>query len=176
LTAAIQTVCNDNLTRLQPFLRESGSSTKPTEFHIKVLDVCTRRFLLALDVPFADRNRTNPSYHYSRKIRMETAALLFPYPLPTLCGTEPTPTFDDNYIRFLLNIDGMFICVFNHASSNLCIELIDRLTDNTFPLTDRHYHEHLYRLIQNTIAVFERAMYQNQTTLNDYILFTCAAV
>ncbi|KAJ9151991.1 C6 zinc finger domain-containing protein [Pleurostoma richardsiae] len=50
-------------------------------FHRNLLDHLVRRFLIPLHCPFAMKARTNPLFHYSRKISLDTAmALISPEP------------------------------------------------------------------------------------------------
>jgi Fungal specific transcription factor domain len=62
---------------------------QPTDFQIKLLDIFTRPFVLALHGPFADQASTEPGHYYSRRMRMEVSALLLEHPLlPVLTPTE----------------------------------------------------------------------------------------
>jgi hypothetical protein len=56
----------------------AASSTKATDFYIKILDICTRCFLLALHTPFANQIEANPCYYYSHKVRIEAVTLPLP--------------------------------------------------------------------------------------------------
>jgi hypothetical protein len=104
LTKELHGINNTNLARMQSL---AASSTGATSFHIKFLDVCTRRFLLALHAPFASQAKVNPCYYYSRKVRMEAATLLLSNPLPQIDGGEPLPVTDDHYAQLLLWGDGV---------------------------------------------------------------------
>lgn len=73
LTRELHGIINTNLACMQSL---TASLTRPTDFHIKILDVYTRCFLLALHSPFAGQVKANPCYYYSRKVRMEAATLL----------------------------------------------------------------------------------------------------
>ncbi|KAL4890741.1 hypothetical protein BDV59DRAFT_184076 [Aspergillus ambiguus] len=171
LTRELDGISNANLARMQSLV---ASSTGPTDFHIKILDVCTRRFLLALHAPFASQAKANPCYYYSRKVRMEATAMLLSHPPPQIDGSEPTPVADDYYAQLLLWGDEIFTKALRHAASTLCLDLIDSLTENAFPMTDRDSHNHLCQAVQDAIVVFERRAHRRPSTHNDYVFFSCA--
>lgn len=171
LTRELHAISNANLALMQSL---TASSTGPTNFHIKILDVCTRRFLLALHAPFASQAKADPCYYYSRKVRMEAAAMLLSHPLPRIDGGESIPVADDHYAQLLLWGDEIFTNALRHAASTLCHDLIDSSTENAFPMTDRDCHDHLCQVIQDAIVVFEARAHRRPSTHNDYIFFTCA--
>ncbi|EKV13498.1 hypothetical protein PDIG_38800 [Penicillium digitatum PHI26] len=171
LTRELHDISNANLACMQSL---TATSTGPTYFHIKILDICTRRFLLALHAPFAGQAKADPCYYYSRKVRMEAAALLLSHPLPQIDGGEPTLVADDHYTQLLLWGDEIFTNALRHAASTLCLDLIDSVMENAFPVTDRDCHDQLYQAVQDAIAVFERRAHRNPSTHNDYVFFSCA--
>lgn len=105
---------------------------------------------------------------------MEAATLLLSHPLPRIDGGEPSPVADDHYAQLLLWGDGVFTNALRHAASTLCLDLIDSVMDNAFPVTDRDCHDRLYQTVQDAIAVFERRAHRNPSTHNDYVFFSCA--
>jgi hypothetical protein len=172
LTKELHDVNNTNLARMQSL---AASSTGATDFHIKILDIFTRRFLLALHAPFASQAKDNPCYYYSRKVRMEAATLLLSHPLPQIEGGAPLPVADDHYAQLLLLGDGVFINALRHAASTLCLDLIDSVTENDFPVTDRDCYNHSYELVQEAISVLEQRAHRNPSAHKDYVFFSCAA-
>ncbi|KAJ5909070.1 hypothetical protein N7495_001752 [Penicillium taxi] len=168
LAMELHSIINANLTHIQSL---TPSSTGPTDFHFKILDVCTRRFLLALHTPFAGQPKANPYYYYSRKVRIEAAALLLTHHVPQL---DDHTVADNHYTELLLWGDGFFTNALRHAASTLCLDLVDSITENAFPMTDRGSHDHLYQVIQDAIAIFERRALRNPSTHNDYVFFSCA--
>lgn len=73
LAAELNAACRANLEALR-------STEKEVDCRMKVLDIFTRPFVLALHGPFADQASKNPAYYYSRKMRMEVSALLLTSP------------------------------------------------------------------------------------------------
>ncbi|KAK6822876.1 hypothetical protein PG987_014421 [Apiospora arundinis] len=87
LAAELNEVCNNNLATLR---RTPPSSTR--DFQIHMLEMFTRPFVIALHCPFADQaSAANPTYYYSRIMRMELSALLLAHP----CSPESVH-HDDN--------------------------------------------------------------------------------
>ncbi|KAK8117915.1 uncharacterized protein PG998_006196 [Apiospora kogelbergensis] len=87
LAAEINEICNANMATLQ---RRPSSATR--DFQVHMLDMFTRPFVIALHCPFADQaSATNPTYYYSRIMRMELSALLLAHP----CSSESFQ-HDDN--------------------------------------------------------------------------------
>lgn len=95
-------------------------------------------------------------------------------PLPPIDGDELPPVADDHYAQLLLWGDGVFTNALRHAASTLCLDLIDNLVENAFPVTDCDCHDRLYQAVQDAIAVFERRAHRNPSTHNDYVFFSCA--
>ncbi|KAK6823485.1 hypothetical protein PG987_013742 [Apiospora arundinis] len=80
LAAELNEVCNTNMAKLG---RTPASSTR--DFQIHMLEMSTRPFVIALHCPFADQvSPANPTYYYSRIMRMELSALL----LTSSCSPE----------------------------------------------------------------------------------------
>ncbi|CRG86498.1 hypothetical protein PISL3812_03504 [Talaromyces islandicus] len=76
----------------------SMSDSPPTEFQMKFLESFTRPFIVILHGPFADQASRNPTYYYSRRMRMEASAqiLAFSSSFPLPHSPEPqrvTPGF-----------------------------------------------------------------------------------
>jgi Fungal specific transcription factor domain len=177
MTTELNGACNSNLALMQSFLTVSTpGGAKPTEFQIKLLDIYTRRFLLPLHSPFADQAKTNPSYYYSRKVRMEASALLLSYPLSTQdLEQTPAPDHHDHYAQLRAFGEGIFINILQQATSAMCLDLTDDLQENAFPVTDRDCRKRLYKAVLDSITVFEQRVRATQSTMKEYIFFACAA-
>ena len=71
---AAGTICHSHTATLQSYQRNSSpDSLKPTKFQIHLLNMLTRRFLLALHSPFAVEAKANQSFYFSRKVLTENA-------------------------------------------------------------------------------------------------------
>ncbi|KAE8153449.1 hypothetical protein BDV25DRAFT_168905 [Aspergillus avenaceus] len=163
--------CNSQLKRLQSFSRSSGTVT-PTEFQIKLVDTCTRRFLLALLSPYADQARSNYSFYYTRKARMEASALLLSYPLS---HDSYPPLSDDQYSQLQVFGDGILQSVLRQATSAACRDLIDDMIEDAFTLTDREARTKLCKAVQTSIAMYRRRVQNARSSTREYVAFLCAA-
>jgi hypothetical protein len=177
LAQELSAACNANMELLRKLASSSGP--KPTAFQIKVLDTYTRRFLLALYDPFADKARTNPADYYARKVRMDICTLIIAHPLPqTLL---PTVTLDhvaedDHYSLLLTRNHGLFAATVRHATASLCLDLIDELEANLFPFIDSERRLNLLRAVQRGVSIAERRLSnRSNSTTREYLVFTCAA-
>lgn len=60
---------------------QDNSRSDLTAFHRNLLDYCVCRFLIPLHGPFASKARTNPLFHYSRRVSVDAAmAIVSPEP------------------------------------------------------------------------------------------------
>ncbi|GAB1317191.1 hypothetical protein MFIFM68171_07401 [Madurella fahalii] len=98
-------------------LRHSGLVTP---FHKNMLDYLVRRFLIPLHCPFAIQARTtNPLYHYSLKVTMETAlAIISPEPEPEAASES------GGFKKLLLIGGGLFKEGFRLAITAISMELL----------------------------------------------------
>ncbi|KAK6224002.1 hypothetical protein LQW54_000148 [Pestalotiopsis sp. IQ-011] len=95
------------------FLRDNQSHGVTT-FHRNLLDFLVRRFLLVAHCHFAIRGRTNPLFHYSTQVSIDTAMAVI-YPAP-----------DAKFARLFTLGGGMFREGFRCAGGILSYELIAR--------------------------------------------------
>lgn len=171
LAAKLSRACNANLRLMQSLSLSSPSEgIKPTEFQIKILDTWTRRFLLALLSPYADQAQTNHAFYYARKARMEASALLLSYPLSPKMTISP----DDHYTQLRISGEGIFRNVLRQATCAVCRDLIDDLTENAFPVTDRENRRKLYKVVQKSVAIYDQRVQAAQSTTQEYVAFLCA--
>ncbi|RAK75828.1 uncharacterized protein BO72DRAFT_432533 [Aspergillus fijiensis CBS 313.89] len=77
----------------------------PASFHHKFLDMILRRYILLLHLPFMREAATNPQYHFSRKVCLESAMIIASY-ASTL--TLPATTDLDAFARLLISGRGSF--------------------------------------------------------------------
>ncbi|KAI0423587.1 hypothetical protein F5Y09DRAFT_209519 [Xylaria sp. FL1042] len=83
-----------------------------TPFQRNYCDYLVRRFLIPLHCPFASEGRTNPLFHYSQKVALETA-LAFISPVP-----------DESFSRLMATGGGMFREGFRYATAALTLQLL----------------------------------------------------
>ncbi|PYH49627.1 uncharacterized protein BP01DRAFT_387792 [Aspergillus saccharolyticus JOP 1030-1] len=85
--------------------QHTNSDLHPTSFHRKFLDMILRRYILLLHLPFMRQAATNPHYHFSRKVCLESAMVIASY-ANTL--TLPATTDLDDFARLLIAGRGSF--------------------------------------------------------------------
>ncbi|KPM37564.1 hypothetical protein AK830_g8978 [Neonectria ditissima] len=180
LAAELNTACCADLAILR-------SMNKPTNFQIKLLDVFTRPFVLALHGPFADKAATNPAYYYSRKMRMEASALLLVNPLAAV----PTPTEEHSALETATGLThagsdacaalwtqghGHFALVQRQATAALCMDLISELEEKAFPVTDGAGWRQLRDAVRGAVGMFERRVRAAGGThsTHEFLFFACA--
>lgn len=57
----------------------------------------------------------------------------------------------------------------------MCQDLIEELVEDAFPVTDRETHGKLYKIIEDSISIYQRRMEQNQSCMQEYVAFLCAS-
>ncbi|KAK0121209.1 hypothetical protein ONS96_011387 [Cadophora gregata f. sp. sojae] len=168
-----------------------------TAFQIKLLNSFTMPFVLALHDPFADKATKHPAYYYSRKMRMETAVLLLapqvaiaPTALPRSQSTaeatfsEPPKASTmttklqhlDLYTALCIHGHGHFALVQWKATAALCLDLINELEANKFPLTDSAMGKHILKTVQYATDIFKERMQVlgEANATREYIFVACA--
>ncbi|KAH7139916.1 hypothetical protein B0J13DRAFT_677046 [Dactylonectria estremocensis] len=180
LAAELNTACCADLAILR-------SMKKPSNFQIKLLDVFTRPFVLALHGPFADKATTNPAYYYSRKMRMEASALLLANPPVTV----PTPTEEHGALESPPGLThagsdactalwtqghGHFALVQRQATAALCLDLISELEEKAFPVTGGAGWRQLRDAVRSAVGMFERRVRAAGGThsTQEFLFFACA--
>ncbi|KAF2009156.1 hypothetical protein BU24DRAFT_380475, partial [Aaosphaeria arxii CBS 175.79] len=98
LGTTLMNICRSNLEHLlslQAAILTDSSTSRPSPFTIKLIDIFVRRFVLALHRPFFGRAVDEPEYHYSRKICLDTSFMLIappsaaPAPAPSSVPSHP---------------------------------------------------------------------------------------
>ena len=185
MTTELRAICAANLAHMRAAVTGPDSLAELNEFHIKLVDIYTRRFLLALHGPFVTQSRTNLSYYYTRKVRLETSALMLLFPLPDMAThcvheIEPSATVEAEKQHLYLPLlkgttNTVFVNAIRLATSTLCVELIDSAAENTLaPVIDKH--EHLHKCIEDSMAIFDcRLQNKLPRSCRDYVFF-CAAI
>ncbi|OJK01510.1 hypothetical protein ASPACDRAFT_2061, partial [Aspergillus aculeatus ATCC 16872] len=85
--------------------QHTNSDLHPASFHHKFLDMILRRYILLLHLPFMREAATNPQYHFSRKVCLESAMIIASY-ASTL--NLPATTDLDAFARLLIAGRGSF--------------------------------------------------------------------
>lgn len=103
------------------------SSTPPTPFQTKMVDLLVQRFVLGLHQPFAVQAISNPSYYYSRKVCLETSFLL---------TSHLAQSGDDDFYHLRLCGKGLLRVVYAQCALYLCGELTDQSEVDRAPSTN----------------------------------------
>jgi len=148
----------------------STDSAKPTEFQMQLLDILTRRFLLALHVPFAAKAKSDSSFYFSRKVVTEISLGLLSSPHLSQPHREPS----QNYSRLKVLGCGMFRHMLWHATAAICVELINDLTEDSFPMMHSLSRERFYKVIQQSSESLDRRIRAGDTSIEAYVLCKCA--
>jgi hypothetical protein len=90
---------------------------------MNLLDLMTRRFLLALHQPFAIQARADPRFYFSRKIVLDAALIILAQP--------ETGDIAEDFTRVRLVSVGMFQEVVSRASTAVSLELITQISEDT---------------------------------------------
>ncbi|KAL4994339.1 hypothetical protein BDV10DRAFT_197623 [Aspergillus recurvatus] len=175
LASDLRRACNANLRLLQSFTPQTPGAVMPTKFQIKILDLWTRRFLLALLTPYADESRSDYSLYYTRKGRIDASSLLLSYPLFHNTATGPPSPIGSYYLQLQISGQGIFRNVLQQATAAICQDLIQELVEDAFPVTDREPHTKLCQIIKDSISIYRTRLEQNQPCMQEYVAFVCAS-
>lgn len=175
----LDTMCHSCTTTLQSYQRNANPDTpKPTEFQMHLLNMLTRRFLLALHSPFAVEAKANQSFYFSRKVLTENALLCLS-PLQSVPQAPlPLGSLPENQQHELLrlkvrggDIIRHMLC---HAIAILIVELITELEENAFPIMHSLSRDLFFHAIEESMAIFRRRIQAGETSVDIYVLFSCA--
>lgn len=144
------------------FLREN-EKYGVTAFHRNLLDYLVRRFLLPLHCPFASSAKSNPLFHYSVRVSLDTAM--------TIISPEP----DENFSRLLTLGGGMFREGFRYATTAISLELINHVEAQCLDKTlDRnpHYREILKQAIRKMMSLSVERFRQAETNIKCHMFLS----
>ena len=199
LATELIAACEANLKALRGM---SQTQSQPTGFQIKMLDIFTRPFVLALYSPYANPPTDKPAAYYSRQMRLETAALLLTHPLRTsdLNGFEttldpslglPNPTtgtdpgapapeitdLADPYEALRVHSHTRCANVQRQAAATLVLDLISELEENPFPMLHGSSRKYLRGVVGDVVRVFKQRMRCAAGThsMREFMLFAAGA-
>jgi hypothetical protein len=112
-------------------LYHASKSTKHrfTTSHKNLLDLLSRRFILALHHPFAVQARTDPRYYFSRKMALDTSMIILSHP-------ETGDSSAEDFTRMRLISWGLFKEVISRCSTAVALELITQINEDSSISTD----------------------------------------
>lgn len=166
LGAELENICRTQSSLLQQF-QHSSHPGGPTDFQTRMLDLLTRRFLLALHDPFAARAKSDPSYYFSRKVVVENAILV-------LSDQSQSQNRPSDYTQLHIRGGGMFKHTLWHATASLCVELVHDLMEDAFSFTHRESRKALHGTICSAIELLRCRLQAGDLGVRPYVLFVCA--
>ncbi|PTB66685.1 hypothetical protein BBK36DRAFT_1198111 [Trichoderma citrinoviride] len=134
-----------------------------TPFHRNMLDYLLRRFLIPLHCPFAHKARTNPLFHYSLKVSIDTA----------LAIASPEP--DEGFSNLMAIGGGMFREGIRYASSIIGLELLAQVEAHYMDGTlhrNAHYLSPLKKVVEEMTALSLERIRQGETNVKSH-MFLC---
>jgi hypothetical protein len=163
--------CRSNSILFQSFLAEKSAGRKqPTAFEAKLLDLLTRRFLLAIHTPFAHKARENVVYYYSRKICLESSLVLLSYTVPS--PPDEAQVQLDDYMHLQIYSRGFFRSVFLHATCTVVAELITELEEASALFASPSSYTPLYKATRASVELALRRVKAGETSVKAYVCLT----
>ncbi|KAI1345720.1 hypothetical protein F5Y01DRAFT_299675 [Xylaria sp. FL0043] len=127
-----------------------------TVFQRNYCDYLVRRFLIPLHCPFAIEGRTNPLFHYSQKVVLETALAII----------SPVP--DESFSRLMATGGGMYREGLRYATAALAFQLLAQAQaqrdDGTFQNSTRQL-EFLKQAVLDITALSWERIRQGETNI-----------
>jgi hypothetical protein len=140
------------------------SSRPPTPFQTQFFKISTQRFMLALHAPFA--RQTSPSYHYSRKLCIETAMEL----LETCSGQNA----GDDFNRLQMRSAGHVRSVYRECALVLTGEMLRPDPYQSVALDPgSRFHEKTRDIVQKYLEIAEARMRGGDKSFKCYVLLCC---
>lgn len=170
LASRLSFICRANYLLFQSF---HGELSHPSIFEIKLLDLLTYRFLLALHHPFAMKAKTDPTLYFSRKVSIEVSLSLLSHPSR---APGDARTLDDDYERLRLTGTGLFRDVAVQAISTICEELINQLEEekSSFtPVSSSFSRRDLHKIVEEYVDLLDLRIKYGETNIRGHLLFSC---
>lgn len=156
--------CSANSTLFQAFEK---SSSPPTDFQVKLVELMTHRFVFDLHLPYALKAKSDHSFYYSRKLCFDSALLLL---------SNSSQNQGDAYTHLRIWGGGLFRAIPLTATGYLAEELFDQIeTDGVAfsknaALLDRRNGLHKY--IQDYVELALTRIRNGQPNVRGYITFS----
>ncbi|KAL6872756.1 hypothetical protein J3F83DRAFT_730897 [Trichoderma novae-zelandiae] len=152
--------------RWNVFAREN-KACGVTPFHQNLLDYLLRRFLIPLHCPFAHKARTNPLFHYSLKVSLDTAMAI----------VSPEP--DEGFSNLMAIGGGLFREGIRYATSIIALELLAQVeahyTDGTLH-RNAHYIDPLKKVMEELTTLSLERMRRGETNVKSHMFLRMVTV
>ncbi|EPS34233.1 hypothetical protein PDE_09197 [Penicillium oxalicum 114-2] len=157
----LDAMCHSHTATLQSYQRDCNPDTpKPTDFQIHLLNMLTRRFLLALHSPFAVDAKVDQSFYFSRKVVTENAlACLSPIQLASqapMPADSPPETQQQELLRLKVRGGDIIRHTLCHATAILIVELTAELEKNDFPIINSLSRDLFFHAVEESMEIFRR--------------------
>ncbi|PKS06059.1 hypothetical protein jhhlp_007893 [Lomentospora prolificans] len=152
----------DSCRSYRQFLIEQGASGVRA-FHRNLLDYLVRRFMIPLHCPFANKARTNPLFHYSLKVSLDTAMAII----------SPEP--DEAFSRLMVIGGGLFREGFRYAMTSLSLELLTQVEEKRLDGTlhrSSQYCESLKQTLRGMVDLSLERIREGETNVKSH-MFLC---
>ncbi|KAI0892064.1 hypothetical protein F4806DRAFT_489117 [Annulohypoxylon nitens] len=161
------------------------SDRQPTEFQRRFIEFIVRRYFMALHLPYFGPSMVEPTYAFSRKTVVETAAKLWltvfptaalnprPYPCPP-DGPEAISADADDLARMTTCASGIFRLILSQVSMSIGLELKSQLQedDGLGPPTPR---VDLFNILRDSAFWIFGRVTIGETNIKGY-MFTAALI
>lgn len=133
---------------------QNPATPKPyiNRMHRNNLDLCIRRFLLAIHRPFAAKAQTDLRYYFSRKVCLDCAMTMLSYPSSDPGDPSIEPGKQDDFTRLKTVSGGFQKGLLVHAAMVIFSELLTQLDEeSTFTEQSRAAREPLKKALQDIV-------------------------
>ncbi|KAL3427811.1 hypothetical protein PVAG01_01320 [Phlyctema vagabunda] len=131
---------------LNGFRASASSICVPTNFHKSLVDVITRRFLLALHLPWTMLATPDPRYYFSRKVSLDTVLTLCSYTKNSVQPALAIEDEDEYYTLLKSRGGGVFRMVMVLGAMTICLECYKQIQEES-PLSRDLLHTTLGELV-----------------------------
>ncbi|KAG9233581.1 fungal-specific transcription factor domain-containing protein [Amylocarpus encephaloides] len=154
---------------------------KPSALDIKLLDLITQRFLLALHRSFAIKARSDPRYYYSHKIYIDSALAVMSHPesetLTPVSSPKHAQELQDDFTRLRLISGGFLKSIIFHAVIVIYLEMILPLEEDISlsQSTDQRVHRAPYRkFLEEILEISLQRIELGETNVKAHLMFSIA--
>jgi hypothetical protein len=149
----------------------SPTSSQPTIFHTKTVDLLTRRFLLAIHQPFAMRTKANPIFYFSRKTVLDQSLILLSNP------SDASGLLDGDYFRLRVLASGLFKSTWLTADMTVALELISQLQEDSSSFgtstIELQTRKEMFNVLKESQELAAKRIRAGETNVNGYLLLAC---
>jgi hypothetical protein len=134
-----------------------------------LLELFTRRFLLALHHRFVSQAKTDPRFYYSRKMALDAAMAMLSR--PSAVDSDPA----EEFTRMRLLSGGFFHESASRASAAIALELINQINEDSFPGSSagKEARKPLHDMLGELVEVVKRRIeFGYETNVKAYLFIS----